>query len=1202
MVFDRLRQALSGRPAGPSTLIRNALLPIRALSEQLHDQACWFVHDGSGADVLLQVDASHQPELDVLMQQPAKLVSWRRPFTDDQLARLKRVGFGDDAVKAIPRFRAQFYNGDATQEQYLRLASLLSTIGAGPNRLVEGVPRWLSALTNDLTVANAVTAVHQNWPPERMADLLLLNGCADRQAPTVLFLALHEQDRIYGSTLRPHQWPGIDNWLLGFGHLVDPSAVSDLTAEARTSVAERAAADPRVAQALAPMIARLAVDPAKGVRQAATGALQVLPPDAQAAVLPPVLATVPAAQAGELVEYLAGTPAGAALLDQAVAGGAKIAAAVQKANARREALQSVEQAQELVVPPFIPFPDQLDEARAVDEFRRMIDAEIARVENPQHPYQRDRLRDLRSISNADLRADLAMAQGQAPLRRSRLADLFRVHALATERTGLNLVHVLRLDHRTRPTRNQAWWTVSGFADHITDLRQVEDAFRRAGRPAEDFEQIPTMAKVSGWTHLEPEVSWPWFAHRLDVLQAWLGGNVNDQTNALAVLDAFPVVPLALQPGVAAVALGESRKARPLAQALLAKHGGAGELAVQGLDDGKGEVRAASAHWLAAIGDPIGVQPLRAALAKEKREVPRASMLTALQHLGDDVSADLGPDALLAEAVKGLKAKLPPALDWFGFDQLPALRWAAGEAVDARIPRWWVVLANKVKDPDGSGLFDLYLGTLDADSAAELGRFVLTSWIAQDVRRPVEEESRAHAATEGQRRYDQAQHSLRRHAGKPQYADWVKQRAAIPVEQHVRDAFTEHQALYLGSAAANRGLLALTTRMPGIDVANAVQSYIRNHGGRRAQVESLVRALYGNGQPAAVQLLLSISRRFKQASVQLVAGELVERLADRRGWTSDELADRTIPTAGFDTDALLRLDFGSREFIGRASPSGVIELSTEDGKPIKSLPAARGGDDEELVKAAKKQLTTSRKELKAVLAQQTARLYEAMCAGRTWTASDWREFLFDHPLVGQLVSRLVWVAGPGPEQRLFRPTEDGSLIDADDDTVELADDTQVALAHRMTVGDAASAAWTQHLADYEVTPLFDQFANTLPAVDRSGTELTDLKGHLTDTFSFRGVATKRGYQRGPAEDGAWFYEYTKLFGSAGLTAVLEFTGNYLPEENIACATIGLSFHGRRHRAIPLSEVPDILLAECYADYAALAALGPFDPDWERKAGI
>ena len=83
------------------------------------------------------------------------------------------------------------------------------------------------------------------------------------------------------------------------------------------------------------------------------------------------------------------------------------------------------------------------------------------------------------------------------------------------------------------------------------------------------------------------------------------------------------------------------------------------------------------------------------------------------------------------------------------------------------------------------------------------------------------------------------------------------------------------------------------------------------------------------------------------------------------------------------------------------------------------------------------------------------------------------------------------------------------------------------------------------------------------------------------------------------DAGFFDAYVKDFAALGLTAVLGFTGACLPEENISCATKGLSFT-RRGRPVPLTEVPPVLLAECRADYAALAALGPYDPDWKKKA--
>ena len=75
----------------------------------------------------------------------------------------------------------------------------------------------------------------------------------------------------------------------------------------------------------------------------------------------------------------------------------------------------------------------------------------------------------------------------------------------------------------------------------------------------------------------------------------------------------------------------------------------------------------------------------------------------------------------------LRRFLPPAASRTARSTLvSALRWADGTEVDPVIPTWWVVLANKVKDPDGSGLLDLYLGQLDPASVAGYGSTLLTT--------------------------------------------------------------------------------------------------------------------------------------------------------------------------------------------------------------------------------------------------------------------------------------------------------------------------------------------------------------------------------------------------------------------------------------------------------------------------------------------
>jgi hypothetical protein len=1187
--------------SAPSKELREALAPLQAGPGGWYEQALEFVQSGAGAEILYALEQAKDPDVDALLIEPGRLKSWYswHNLSDQAKAALTSAGVKPETVRSA---RGRFYGSSATPAQFVRFGKLLAALAVDVNRTVPGVPRWLTGLLNDVvgtfnednrwsdeTVAKRLPA----WRAEFAVALAAEDGGPEPQ--TVGLLALCQRaDSIWGVRLEPHKLPGMDDLLAAEGSRLTPERAGRLNADARAFLMERAEQTPAVLRTLAGLVAVFGVDSAKGVRTVALRALAKLSDQTRAEVLPDVLLKAPVARAGELVEWLGRDQAGAALLADAVAAGARLGALVEQATARRGAVAASADvpAERIVTPPFEPLSDQLDGEAVIAELTRGLQAQIARLEGKEATWTKKNLANARSVTRADLEEIVRAAAGQTT--HAKLLKHFSSMWLVNTAPSLNLIHALRL----RNLEQGDWYigTVRTRADADTDLRVIADALARAG--------ITTDLAQCLDNPVSPQAAWPWFVDHVDVLEGWLAGSNEQVTKALSVLAHFPHLPQSVLPKVAAVALGDSRTNRPLAQAALRGHPAAPALAAQGLGNSKGEIRAAAADWLARQGDPAAIPALRTALTKEKRELARAALLTALEVLGGDISGDLAPEALLAEAVKGLKAARPASLAWFSSQTIPAARWADGAPVDPRVLAWWFVLAVKLKEPDGSGLIDRYLSRLVPADAAEIGRHALRSWIAQDTRHPAEAESRAAAASAGPRHWQQNQDGLKwalEHRHTPESIRFYEERAARTVEELTAEAYKEHQAIYLGSATPDKGMLALTTRLPGIELANATQGYIRDHGRRRAQVDYLVSALYANGQPAAIQLLLSISRRFKQATIQAKALDYVGRIADARGWTPDELADRTIPSAGFSEDRLLHLDFGPREFLGRVGPKATVVLTAADGKPIKALPDPRGGDDEELVAEAKKQLTASRKELKAVLALQTARLYEAMCLQRSWAATDWQEFLANHPLVSQLITRLVWLENPGRGQRAFRPTEDGELIGVDDEPIALAPDSRVGLAHAVLLTAADTAAWRGHLTDYQVEPLFEQFRAALPVLAAGATEASDLRGHLTDTFSFRGLAAKRGYSRSGAEDGGWFSEYVKPFAAADLTAVLSFTGSYLPEENISCATEALYFT-RRNRPLPLADVPGVLLAETYADYAALAALGPYDPDYAQKTGV
>jgi hypothetical protein len=1017
---------------------------------------------------------------------------------------------------------------------------------------------------------------------------------------------------------------------------------------------------------LVEIVAALAADKAKGVRTSALNHLSVLDDATQVALLRPHLAKVPTGQLGEAVTRLVALQGGIDALDEALAalrdGNGKVAAG-QSARARLLE-QTVERSRALdgpggdvapdlpiELPGYEPLPDPVVEPGWAAGARTLLDEQIAKARvqvdlakrgGNTNKYWVDRaqssLKDLLSITDDDLAAVPDRVTGAVTTTnktRRRNTALFQwlsgeIRSLFTEPGLMLVIRVLAL--RDGEAQRNFVWALRPYLDQTTDLRQVHDGLVRAGVPKAD-EQICAMLFQSWWggEALPPTVAWPYFAERPEVLGRYLGTDeqYRDGTGtALRILREFPVVPPSLLPRLTVLALGTGKTHRRAAQEVLEAHTGARHLAEQALADPKAEVRASAAAWIARIGDPAAVPALRAALKKERREAARATLLSALEALGDDISADLAPAVLEAEAAKGLKSKLPASLGWFPFEQLPEVRWADGGKRGAVVPRdvvrWWVVLATKLKSPSGEGLIARYVGLLDAASQAALGSFVLRAWVAQDTRGPSVESSRARADQNAQSQWTSLQASIKK------YPEYYGNQAGQTVEDIWKNLYRQDQATYLGSATQEKGLLALTVGMPGAELAATAQHYFTAHKGRRAQAEYLVRALAANGDRAAVQQLLAVSRRFKQRSVQETASALAQDIADRNGWDADQLADRTVQTAGFDDDGILRLELGSadgeRVVTGRITDAFTLELRNAAGKVVKALPAQRASDDDEAYAEAKQQLKQSRAELKAVVTLQTQRFAEAMVTGRTWSVADWREFVLGHPLMSRLAARLVWAAElpgaplsgePGPAGAstvTFRPGDGGALIGVDDEDVVLPDDARVSLVHAATLGDdeeTGAPAWRSHLADYELTPLFDQGlgadaadADPLPDLPDHATTIETRKGWLSDSFTIRGRATKLGYVRSQAEDAGWFSAYCREYPSLGITVEIEFTGAFLPEENITAAVRELAFRRTgtwdQRGLLAIKDVPKALLAVSYRDYLTVADGGVFDADWEKKS--
>lgn len=1244
--------------------LKKGLRGLTQISPALWQRACDFVCDGADPQVLLELQQA-APRGGLLLGRPGRLISY---FFGHNISK-KDGALAAESLRHRHQFYAQQDASKLDPAVLARLGKLLQAADQGDSleRTGAAVPDWLHYLVNDAlyasfedTRAQATLVNRRGWNVALLARLLdgdgnddgnqdgndTGDGAADSAALHMVFersaLPEHERDCSLMYLLAPG---ALDHFLLARPALAEQLA-GGLSASGKVLLAGRLGGAPALADRFAAILVRLSVDGAKGVRTVAARCIAAIDQPRRVALLQACLLSGKTGEKVQAAELLGRSlePGQSALLEDALAQETSkpVQAALRNALAWLGAASDAGSAGAAELPD-CPLPDAAPATRLGDDGLQLVLAnhaarlekyrDEARQEREEHaanqngaklhPWRQDNLKYYEAFKPDSLAGAIRVLDGEGGkaehqrLRNNTLRETMEWQGKLAALPQFGMLQMARwLKAVGRQGSNfwhdrffQQWLARQNLASF--DLRLLDRAMRDAG---DEDDSVAMACMGASWWGARPQqvldaaLVWPLFAERPDLIDQGLGlraiearrGVVPEAGPTLEVLATFPVLPVQWLPRVMELALGEDRRYRAGAQRVLANVAEIGKRVAESLGSSKQDMRIGAARWLTDLGHRASVPALYRALDLEARETVIAGFLTALEKLGEDLSPRLSPAVLLAAARKGLKGKPPSGLAWFRYDALPVCHWRADSAaVEPEILRWWVVLACKLKEPGGNALLLRYLGLLDDASRAALGETILRLFIEQDLRGPSQETANAEAQARAPQLYQQYQDDARRY---PQY---YAEQGKLTLEQVFDEIRRAKLAEYLGTAIGEKGILALAAHTPGHVAISLLQHYMRDHYARRAQIEAMLDGLADGFDPAVIQLLLGIARRYRTASVQEKARLLIERIAVGKGWSQDQLGDRTIPTAGFDDSGRLELPYGERVF--HVTLDGAMKplLHNPDGKEIKALPEPRQDEAPELAKAAKQQLAISKKELKQVITLQTARLYEAMCAGRVWPVQEWTDYLLRHPLMGRLVQALVWIRVDADGPTLLRPTEDGSLIDASDDDVTLTAGCTIRLAHAALLEPALSAAWRQHLKDYKIKPLFEQLAHPLPdAALLQGRQIADREGWVGDTFGLRGAFGKQGYLRGAAEDGGVFMEYHKDFTSAGLRATIQFSGSSLPEEQMPAALKTLEFYplplSYNDEPIPLADVPLVLLAETYADYLAVAkTCSGYDAQWESK---
>jgi hypothetical protein len=246
-------------------------------------------------------------------------------------------------------------------------------------------------------------------------------------------------------------------------------------------------------------------------------------------------------------------------------------------------------------------------------------------------------------------------------------------------------------------------------------------------------------------------------------------------------------------------------------------------------------------------------------------------------------------------------------------------------------------------------------------------------------------------------------------------------------------------------------------------------------GRYGRALSALRVLAARDSETALAGVRALSEKAKSRPLRGEARKRLEEIAERRGLTTDQLADLLVPDLGLSASGTRTLDFGPRHFVITLNDQLKALVKDVAGKVLRDLPEPGAKDDADQARAAIAEWKTLKRQLPAVLKSETARLERAMGSRRRWDGTEFSRVIVTHPILGWLARRLVWAAydESGTLVQTFRVAEDLTLADAADTAWTIPQTCGVGLPHVLEIEDSVRARWSSMLADYELAQPFSQ---------------------------------------------------------------------------------------------------------------------------------
>ena len=228
--------------------------------------------------------------------------------------------------------------------------------------------------------------------------------------------------------------------------------------------------------------------------------------------------------------------------------------------------------------------------------------------------------------------------------------------------------------------------------------------------------------------------------------------------------------------------------------------------------------------------------------------------------------------------------------------------------------------------------------------------------------------------------------------------------------------------------------------------------------------SMTPGLVGIAQLARLKVKIKASKAIKGIEEALIA------VSEREGIPLDDIEELTVPDYGMQEVGVRLGQFG--DFTARLAITGTTATTLTwikpDGKVQKSVPKPVKDQFKPELKEFKKEAS----DLKKMLPAQRDRIENLFMEQKSWDYSSWRARYLDHPLVGTLARRLIWVFATESDS-YSGIWHEGELVDAKNNSLVGIEDATVALWHPIDTDTPSIVSWRNWLVAHRVQQPFKQ---------------------------------------------------------------------------------------------------------------------------------